>query len=84
MLTASLSPPLTQPSLEPLSLRIGRAIRLLRQKRRLSQDRLAQSMKTSRPYLSRLERGVVSPSISTLERAALALGVDLCDLFQVF
>jgi transcriptional regulator with XRE-family HTH domain len=38
-------------------------------------------MQTARPYLSKLERGVITPTLDTLERTASALGIDMSELF---
>jgi ribosome-binding protein aMBF1 (putative translation factor) len=69
-------------SAEPLSKRIGAAIRSLRKERKLSQSQLADAMNTSRSYLSKLECGILVPSLQTLERATAALGTDIASLFH--
>jgi transcriptional regulator with XRE-family HTH domain len=66
---------------EALAKRIGAAIRSLRKERKLSQRRLAEAMGTARSYISKLERGLLVPSLQTLERATSALGIDIADLF---
>ena len=65
----------------PLATRIGKAVRRLRQERQLTQDSLALKTRTARSYVSRLENGLVGPTISTLERVASALDIDVTDLF---
>jgi len=65
----------------PLAKRVGEAIRILRNERKMSQQRLADSMGTARSYLSKLERGLIDPSLSTLERAARALRLDVPEVF---
>ena len=69
-------------STEPLSKRIGAAVRDLRKERRLSQRQLANAMGTVRSHISKIERGLVVPSFQTLERATSALGIDIADLFR--
>jgi len=49
-------------------------IRATRFQRRLSQAELARRAKTTQNYISRIERGAVSPSISTIERLIHAMG----------
>jgi transcriptional regulator with XRE-family HTH domain len=54
--------------------------KLLRQRRELhglNQKQLAQLAKTSQGQISRIERGAISPSISTLERLLKAMGDQL-------
>lgn len=72
----------SQPDLSGMTVaqQIGITIRRLRKERKLSQQQLAAAMGTARPYISRLERGLVDPSLQTLDRAAFALGVGLADL----
>jgi len=63
--------------------RAGRTIRLameihaLREKRGLSQRKLAERLATTQSALARLEAGNVSPSLPTLDKVADALGVEL-------
>ncbi|HFD39355.1 MAG TPA: helix-turn-helix domain-containing protein, partial [Anaerolineae bacterium] len=61
---------------------IGRRLRLLRQRRGLSQRALARLCGLSANAIGLIERGTTSPSVSTLHRLALALGVPIADLFN--
>ena len=54
---------------------LGRNVRLLRDKRGVSQEKLALEAGMKRSYLSDLERGTRSPSVRALERLASALHV---------
>ena len=69
-----------EPSPESLAQRIGAAIQFHRKQQRLSQQQLAKTMRTSRSYISKLERGQLVPTLNTLHRAAQALGLKLADL----
>ncbi len=70
------------PSAEKLAERIGTTIRSLRKERRLTQQCLADRAGTARTYISRLECGLLVPSLDTLERVVMALNLtDLADLF---
>ena len=55
----------------------GIALRKLRQEKGLSQEALAASSGFHRTYISLLERGVKSPSLTTLDRLSQALGISL-------
>ena len=48
----------------------------------LSQDQLAERMKTSQSYIARIESGKVRPSISALDRFAHATGTRLIITFE--
>ena len=60
---------------------IGRELRRLRGLKRLSVRGLAAELGFSPGFISQVENGQASPSIASLERIALALGVGLRDLF---
>ena len=55
----------------------GRWTEQLRARHGLSQAQLAYRAGTSQQAISRIERGVVSPSVAFLERLALVCGEDL-------
>ena len=60
-------------------------IKELREKRRLSQDELAELSGVSRPTISRLESSDdVETTTGTLEKLAKALGVSIRTLFFFF
>ena len=61
--------------------RIGEVLRRLREEQGLSLRTLAVRVGFSASFLSQVENGAVSPSISSLERIAGELGVTLADLF---
>jgi len=60
---------------------VGRRLRILRQRHGLSQRALASSCDLSANAIGLIERGECSPSVSTLHRLALALGVSIAELF---
>jgi len=68
-------------SQQSLPERIGVAVRSLRHERGFSQNALAKKTGTARSYLSRLEHGLVASTVSTLERLAAALDIDIAYLF---
>ena len=65
--------PLPRPHL--LRLRLGLAVWSVRQARSLTQRELAQKMRTSRAWISEVERAECLPNIETLVRLAQALSV---------
>jgi transcriptional regulator with XRE-family HTH domain len=60
---------------------IGQRIRRLREQRGLSQGELEKASGLLRCYISRVEHGHTVPSLGTLEKFALALGVPLYRMF---
>lgn len=62
--------------------RVGVLIRDLREARRLSVRTLASRAGFSPSFISQVENGQASPSISSLERIAGCLGVTLVEFFQ--
>lgn len=60
----------------------GERIRVLRQNRGLSQERLAEMAGVHRTYLSSLERGERNVSLDNIYAIARALGVAPAELFD--
>jgi transcriptional regulator with XRE-family HTH domain len=60
--------------------KFGLMLKSERLKRSLSQEALAELSGLSRNYISSIERGAVSPSLTTLEKLAKALGISLTKL----
>ena len=65
-----------------LSRRLGNRIRKLRSQAGLTQAQLAERVDISDEFLSRMERGLKSPSLETAERIADALGITMSELFD--
>jgi len=61
---------------------IGKRLKDLRVKRGLSQYRLADLSKVPRNTIIRIEHGEVDPRISTLNRIAKALGVEVSEFLK--
>ena len=59
---------------------LGRNVRLVRKRLRLSQEALANEAGIDRTYVSGIERGLRNPSINLLERLSAVLGVSPADL----
>lgn len=69
-------------SIDETTVNVARQIRILRKRRDLSQQALAEASGLSRNTLSLLERGQTSPTVSTLKRLAVAMGVDINAFFN--
>ncbi|HLH34066.1 MAG TPA: helix-turn-helix transcriptional regulator [Alloacidobacterium sp.] len=61
---------------------VAGAVREIRRGRRLSQRQLAGRMQVPRTYISKIENGKAVPTLSSLERLAAALEVDICALLR--
>lgn len=61
---------------------VARAVRDVRHSRGMSQRQLAGRMQVPRTYISKIENGKAMPTLSSLERLATALEVDICALLR--
>jgi transcriptional regulator with XRE-family HTH domain len=59
---------------------IGAAIRAARESKSLSQERLAQSAGVTTNTVARIERGMQSPNMATVDKLAGAMGMTAKDL----
>ena len=71
-----------EPEEEEGGLQVARAVRDARRGRNLSQRQLAGRMQVPRTYISKIENGKAMPTLSSLERLATALEVDMCNLLH--
>ena len=62
---------------------LGNIIRSMRKSRNFTLKDIGDAAGCTKAYISQIERGMVSPSISVLKRIATALGIRLVDLFLV-
>ena len=62
----------------------GAALRELREKAGMTQERLAEVCKLDRTYISLLERGQRQPTLATMIRLSDALDVTLLNLVRAF
>ena len=63
-------------------LRVAGLVKEIRRARHLSQRQLAGRMQVPRTYISKIENGKAIPTLSSLERLAGALGVDVRQLVR--
>lgn len=78
--TLSIVPPAT--SGKDSGIQVATAVRDLRHVRNLSQRQLAGRMGVPRTYISKIENGKAMPTLSSLERLARALQVDISALLR--
>jgi transcriptional regulator with XRE-family HTH domain len=64
------------------SIQVATAVRDLRHVRNLSQRQLAARMNVPRTYISKIENGKAMPTLSSLDRLAKALQVDISTLLR--
>lgn len=76
------APEVPPPSNGHGQLQVALAIRTLRQRTGLSQRQLALRMAVPRTYVSKIENEKATPTLSSLERLARALGVSVPDLLN--
>jgi transcriptional regulator with XRE-family HTH domain len=63
-------------------MQVATQVRELRRARHLSQRQLAGRMQVPRTYISKIENGKAIPTLGSLERLALALGVEVRQLVR--
>ncbi|MBV6717250.1 helix-turn-helix domain-containing protein [Paenibacillus chitinolyticus] len=61
---------------------LGREIKKVRNRRGLTQERLAELMQSSSSYVARLESGTINITVDTLHRIASILDVTIQELFS--
>jgi transcriptional regulator with XRE-family HTH domain len=61
---------------------VARAVRDIRRGRNMSQRQLAGRMQVPRTYISKIENSKAMPTLSSLERLANALEVNICALLR--
>jgi transcriptional regulator with XRE-family HTH domain len=71
-----------QPVAAEGGLQVATAVRDLRHVRNLSQRQLAARMNVPRTYISKIENGKAMPTLSSLDRLARALQVDISALLR--
>jgi transcriptional regulator with XRE-family HTH domain len=68
--------------MDDITVQVGFRIRLLREARGLSQEKLAELAGLHRVYVGQVERGEKCPTIITLDKIAGAMGVEIADLVK--
>lgn len=62
-------------------IKLGKKVRIERQKKEFSQDELAERSGISKQTISTIERGLSSPSALRIAKIALALGIEPYKMF---
>lgn len=62
--------------------KLGFKIRIERKKRKLSQEKLAELADLNRNFIGMIERGEANITVKNLENIAIALGLDIKNLFD--
>lgn len=62
---------------------LGKALKLKRNKRRLSQEKLGESACLNPKFIGEIERGEKNPTILTLYKLALALDMPLAEIVSM-
>lgn len=65
-----------------ISKQLGERIRMFRQNRGLSQEKLAERANLNTSFIGQVERGGKKPTIDTLEKIVNALDINFEDLFS--
>jgi len=69
--------------MKDLLLKLGARLKEIRKARGFTQEALAEKVDLTPQYLSRLEAGHQSPSVTTVAKLAEALNVELWELFDL-
>ncbi len=67
---------------DELKTSFGQQVRYLRRASDMTQEKLAEAVNCSTEYISRIERGLVSPSFEVIAAIAAAIGVEPSTLFD--
>lgn len=65
-----------------ITIKLGQKIWIERKKHRLSQEKLAELANLNRNFIGMVERGETNITVKNLENIAIALNIDIKDLFD--
>jgi len=65
-----------------IMLKLGNKIRIERKKLKLSQEKLAELADLNKNFIGMIERGETNVTVKNLENIAIALGIDIKNLFD--
>lgn len=61
---------------------LGRTIKMMREKRQLTQEDLSEAADTGVPYISEIENGKANPSLKVITKLAIAFNLSIAELFS--
>ncbi len=67
----------------PINLAVAETLRELRQKKGISQEKLADAIDSHQVYISEIENGKKIPSLQTIYKAARFFGISLSDFVKI-
>ena len=67
---------------DDITIKLGLKIRIERQKRKLTQEKLAELSNLNRNFIGMIERGETNITVKNLENIANALNIDIRELFN--
>ena len=68
--------------MDSLKQKFGKRLKELRKSKGLTQEKIAEMVNIEPPNLSKIECGMHFPLPDKIEKIALVLGVDVCELFN--
>ena len=68
--------------MDKISAQLGRNMKRIRAKKKMSQGDIARALHVDRGYISNIENGKKNPTIATIQKLANALGVSADELLK--
>ena len=68
--------------MDKISEQLGRNMKRIRSKKKMSQGDIARALEVDRGYISNIENGKKNPTIATIQKLANALGVSADELLK--
>ena len=68
--------------MRPISKKLGENIKKIRIKKKLSQGAISRLLEVDKGYVSNIENGKKNPTLATIEKLAVALGVSADELLK--
>lgn len=68
--------------MDKISEQLGKNMKRIRAKRKMSQGDIARALEVDRGYISNIENGKKNPTIATIQKLANALGVSADELLK--
>ena len=68
--------------MDKISEQLGRNMKRIRSKKKMSQGDIARALEVDRGYISNIENGKKNPTLATIQKLANALGVSADELLK--